>query len=71
MSELDKLIQEGEEHLKDYEETKESLLSNSEIPAKIKEIHIGLGEALSPILKLLYEQKENNILKNVKNEQPG
>ena len=71
MSELDKLIQEGEEHLKDYEETKESLLSNSEIPAKIKEIHIGLGEALRPTLKLLYEQKENNILKNVKNEQPG
>ena len=70
MDNIDKLIQEGEAHLKHYEETKESLLSDPDIPAKIKEIYIGLGEALSPILKLLYEQKENNILKNVKNEQP-
>jgi hypothetical protein len=60
---LDKLIQEGEDHLKHYEETKESLLSDPEIPEKIKEIHIGLGEALKPTLKLLYEQK-------AKNEQP-
>jgi hypothetical protein len=60
---LDKLIQEGEDHLKHYEETKESLLSDPEIPEKIKEIHIGLGEALKPTLKLLYKQK-------AKNEQP-
>jgi hypothetical protein len=57
---LNKLIQEGEDHLKHYEETKESLLSDPEIPEKIKEIHIGLGEALKPTLKLLYEQKAKN-----------
>lgn len=60
MNNIDKLIQEGEEHLKHYEETKESLLSDSDIPEKIKEIYIGFGEALKPTLKLLYEQKEKN-----------
>ena len=60
MNNIDKLIQECEEHLKHYEETKESLLSDPDIPEKIKEINIGLGEALKPTLKLLYEQKEKN-----------
>lgn len=58
MDNLDKLTQEAETHLKHYEETKESLLSDPDIPEKIKEIHIGLGEALKPTLKILYEQKE-------------
>lgn len=60
MNNLDKLIQEGEDRLKHYEETKESLLSDPKIPEKIKEIYIGLREALRPTLKLLYEQKEKN-----------
>ena len=46
MNNIDKLIQESEEHLKHYEETKESLLLNPDIPEKIKEINIGLGEVL-------------------------
>lgn len=60
MNNIDKLIQEGEKQLKCYEETKESLLSDPNIPDIIKEIHIGLGEALKPTLKLLYEQKQKN-----------
>lgn len=57
MNSIDKLIQEGEDHLKHYEQTKESLLSDPNIPDKIKEIQIGLGEALKPALKLLYKQR--------------
>ena len=60
MNDINKLIQEGEDMLKNYEETKESLLSDPDIPEKIKEIHIGFGESLRPTLKLLYEQKEKN-----------
>lgn len=52
------LIQECKNQIKHYEETKESLLSNLDIPDKIKEIYIGLGEALYPTLKILYEVKE-------------
>ena len=58
MDDINKLIRECEDHLKHYEETKESLLSNPDIPEKIKEIHIDLGEALRPTLKILYEQKK-------------
>jgi len=60
MNNLDKLIQEGEEQLKDYEEKKESLLLDPNIPNKIKEIYIGLGEALKPALKILYEEKNKD-----------
>ena len=38
MNNQDKLIEEGEEHLKQYEETKESMLSNPEIPDNVKKI---------------------------------
>ena len=60
MNNIDKLIEEGEAHLKHYEETKEAMLADPDIPDKIKEIHVGLGEALKPTLKILYEQKEKN-----------
>jgi hypothetical protein len=63
MNNLDKLIKEGEDHLRQYEETKESMLSNPEISNEIKQILTGLGEGLKPALELLYEQKN-------KNEQP-
>jgi len=63
MNNLDKLIEEGETHLRQYEETKESMLSNPEISDEIKQILTGLGEGLKPALELLYEQKN-------KNEQP-
>ena len=61
MSNIDELIKEGEKQLKRYEDTKESMLSNPEIPDIIKEIHVGLGEALRPTLKILYEQKSTPI----------
>jgi hypothetical protein len=63
MNNLAKLIKEGEDHLRQYEETKESMLSNPEISDEIKQILTGLGEGLKPALELLYEQKN-------KNEQP-
>jgi hypothetical protein len=59
---LDNLIQEGEDQLKHYKETKESFLSDPNIPDKLKEAYIGLGEALKPMLELLY--KEKNIKQN-------
>lgn len=55
---INELISEGESQLKHYEEVKEDMLSDNEIPTKIKEIYIGLGEALIPTLKLLYEERE-------------
>lgn len=60
MNKLDKLIKEGEEHLKQYEETKESMLSNPEIPDDVKKILTGLGEGLKPALELLYNQKNED-----------
>ena len=60
MNNLDKLIEEGENHLRQYEETKESMLSNPEIPEEIKQILTGLGEGLKPTLELLYEQKNKH-----------
>jgi hypothetical protein len=55
---INELISEGESQLKHYEEVKEDMLSDNEIPTKIKEVYIGLGEALRPTLKLLYEERE-------------
>ena len=60
MNNLDKLIEEGEEHLKQYEETKESMLSNPEIPDNVKKILTDLGEGLKPTLELLYKQKNED-----------
>jgi hypothetical protein len=55
---INELISEGESQLKHYEEVKEYMLSDNEIPTKIKDVYIGLGEALIPTLKLLYEERE-------------
>lgn len=55
---IDELIKEGEAHLKYYEEVKESMLADNDIPIRIKEIYIGLSEALRPTLDLLYKERE-------------
>lgn len=55
---INELINECELHLKHYEEVKKSTLSDDEIPIRIKEIWVGLSEALRPTLKLLYEERE-------------
>jgi hypothetical protein len=60
MNNIDKLIKEGDVHLKQYEETKESMLSNPEIPDDVKKILTGLGEGLKPALELLYKQKNED-----------
>jgi hypothetical protein len=57
MSKIDELIKEGEEHLKHYLETKEELINDPEIPDIVKEINIGLGEALIPTLEILRKEK--------------
>ena len=57
MDNLDNLIQEGEDQLKHYKERKESFLSDPNIPDKLKEAYVSLGEALNPMLELLYEEK--------------
>jgi hypothetical protein len=58
MDKLDNLIQEGEDQLKHYKETKESFLSDPNVPDKLKDAYISLGEALKPMLELLYKEKK-------------